>query len=118
MPDWGLARQEAPLNCIAPLIEETAMLRDVTQVKHLEGYRLWCRFDDGFGGEVDLQPVLSLRGLFEPLRDLNYFAQVRVNPDLGTICWPNDADVDPVVLYALVSGTEIPNYTEAPPTAA
>ena len=35
--------------------------------------------------------------------DPEYFARVRVNPDLGTICWPNDADWDPLVLYSLLT---------------
>ena len=37
------------------------------------------------------------------LRDPAYFARVRVNPDLRTICWPNDADWYPLVLYSLVT---------------
>lgn len=36
---------------------------------------------------------------FVPLRDLSYFAQVRVDPEAGTIVWPNGADLDPLVLY-------------------
>jgi hypothetical protein len=94
------------------------MLPDVTDVKYLDTYRLWLRFDDGTEGQLDLEPLLSFRGVFEPLRDPEYFARVRVNEDLGTICWPNDADLDPVVLYARVTGTEVPNYTEHSEAAA
>ena len=39
-----------------------------------------------------------------PLRDANEFAAVRVNPELGTVYWPSGADLDPDVLYALVTG--------------
>jgi len=46
--------------------------------------------------------------VFAPLPERDYFAQVRVNPDTGTIYWPNDADLDPDVLYALVSGEPTP----------
>lgn len=86
------------------------MLRDIVGVEPCGGYRLRLRFDDGVEGEVDLEPRLRFTGVFEPLRDPAYFAQVRVNPEIGTICWPNDADLDPVVLYSLVTGTPIPDF--------
>jgi hypothetical protein len=38
---------------------------------------------------------------------------VTVTPDVGTICWPNGADLDPDVLYALVTGESLPSFTEA-----
>lgn len=79
------------------------MLMDVVSVEPRGDYRLWLRFQDGTEGEIDLRPELTFRGVFAPLRDPAYFAQVRVNPDLGTICWPNDADWDPLVLYSLLT---------------
>jgi hypothetical protein len=39
---------------------------------------------------------------------------VRVNPELGTIAWPNDADWDPLVLYSLVTGRPIESLLAAP----
>jgi hypothetical protein len=41
------------------------------------------------------------------LKDRAEFVKVTVNPDLGTICWPSGADLDPDVLYAKVTGEEI-----------
>lgn len=79
------------------------MLMDIVDVEPRGDYRLWLRFQDGVEGEVDLGPELTFQGVFAPLRDPAYFARVRVNPDLGTICWPNDADWDPLVLYSLVT---------------
>ena len=84
------------------------LLRDVVDVKPLGGHRLRLRFDDGVEGEVDLLPKLQFRGVFAPLRDPDFFARVRVDPDGGTICWPNEADLDPVVLYSWVTGEPIP----------
>jgi len=86
------------------------MLKDIIEVRPLGGYRLWLRFEDGVEGEVDCERFLSFTGVFAALRDSAYFTQVRVNPDLGIICWPNDADVDPVVLYALVTNQPVPDY--------
>jgi len=79
------------------------MLKDVTTVQPLDGYRLHIQFEDGVEGIIGLAEIISLTGVFAPLQDRAYFAQVYVNPDLGTICWPNEADIDPDVLYAFVS---------------
>ena len=88
------------------------MLKDVTRVKTLDSYRLRVWFEDGVNGVVDLKDVVQFTGIFAPLKDPSYFAQVRVNADTGTVCWPNDADLDPDVLYALVTGEPIPSFDE------
>jgi hypothetical protein len=36
---------------------------------------------------------------------------VDVNPEWGTIFWPNGADLDPDVLYSMVTGEAIPEVT-------
>lgn len=38
---------------------------------------------------------------------------MNVNPELGTVCWPNQADLDSDVLYAQVTGRAIPEYVSA-----
>lgn len=80
------------------------MLKDVVEVRHRGGHRLFLRFEDGTAGEIDLAERLTFAGVFTPLRDERSFAEVVLNPDLGTICWPTGADVDPDVLYAWVTG--------------
>ena len=80
------------------------MLKDVVEVRPLEGYRVFLRFDDGVQGEIDLEPLLSpFDGVFAPLRDLARFRGVFVD-DGGTIAWPNGADLAPEILYSKVSG--------------
>jgi hypothetical protein len=77
------------------------MIPDVVEVRHVRGHILWLRFEDGVEGEVDVTP--SLRGpLFEPLRDLAFFARARVDAELGTVVWPNGADIAPETLYRRV----------------
>jgi hypothetical protein len=88
------------------------MFKDVTQVRPLEGYRLHIHFEDGVEGAVNLAEMIQFTGVFAPLKERDYFVQVSVNPDVGTICWPNGADIDPDVLYALVAGEPIPSFDQ------
>ncbi|MFZ1506185.1 MAG: DUF2442 domain-containing protein [Anaerolineae bacterium] len=79
------------------ILDETS-LHDVTDFTFVKNYVLNVRFDDGVERTIDFEPIL-LGPLFGPLRDLHLFRQVRVDTDLGTLVWPNGADIDPNVLY-------------------
>jgi hypothetical protein len=83
------------------------MLKDIVDVKHLGGHRLLLRFEDETVGQVDISSLVKFTGVFAPLAALSEFAKVRVNPELGTIVWPNGADLDPDVLYSVVTGQPI-----------
>jgi hypothetical protein len=80
------------------------VLRDVVEVKPLGGKRVFLRFEDGVTGEIDLAGFVEFTGVFAPLADEREFAKVRVDPDLGTIVWPNGADLAPEMLYACLTG--------------
>ena len=71
----------------------------IEQVEPLEGYRVRLRFTDGTTKETDLE--IYLQGpIFEPIRkDQEYFRALHVDSELGTVVWPNGADIDPDVLY-------------------
>ena len=70
----------------------------VTTVEAKEGWRLRLTFTDGLVREVDLSDDLW-GPMAEPLQDPAYFRQVRVDPELGTVVWPNGYDLDPDVLH-------------------
>jgi hypothetical protein len=70
----------------------------IETVEALDGYVLRLGFSDGTTRDVDLESELW-GAVFEPLRDPAFFRQVSVDHDLGTIVWPNGADMDPVVLH-------------------
>ena len=81
----------------------------VTAVEPLHDYSLRLTFDDGSERVVDLADELwGPRG--EPLRDQAFFRQVRVDPELRTVVWPNGFDLDPDVLHGRRS-------QDAPPAA-
>lgn len=79
-------------------------MQDVIEARYVNRYTLWLRFDDGTQGEVDLSAELYGE-IFEPLKDEAYFKQFRVNPDTGTVEWPNRADFAPEFLYEKVHVT-------------
>jgi hypothetical protein len=74
----------------------------VTTVEPLADYTLRLTFDDGSEQVVDLTNELW-GPMGEPLRDPTYFRQVRVDPELRTIVWPNGFDLDPDVLHGRCS---------------
>jgi hypothetical protein len=83
-------------------------LIDVTAVHPLEERKLEITFADGLCAVVDIDRVIkSYTGVFAPLRDEAYFKQVRTDRELGTIVWPNGADICPDVLYSFASGKPI-----------
>lgn len=70
----------------------------VRDVEVLSGFLVRLSLTDGTTREVDLGPFLN-GPVFEPVRsDPAFFRSVRVDQELGTIVWPNGADIDPDVL--------------------
>jgi hypothetical protein len=71
----------------------------VTTVEVVGDHRLRLSFDDGAEGEVDASDW-GWTGVFAPLADPAFFAKVELDEELGTIVWPNGADVAPDTLRA------------------
>jgi hypothetical protein len=64
----------------------------------LGDHQLRLLFSDGTVGDVDFSED-DWTGVFEPLADPDYFAQVSVDPESGTVAWPNGVDMAPEPLY-------------------
>lgn len=74
-------------------------LSAVAGVAVIADHRLRLLFDDGTAENVDLSGM-QWKGIFEPLRNPEYFAKVRVDPEVATVVWQNGADLAPEGLYA------------------
>lgn len=77
----------------------------VRSVAYWAEYKLILEFESGVRKLVDLGPHLEGE-IFQPLKDLDYFKTVSVNPDLDTIVWQNNADFSPDFLYEIGQSCE------------
>ena len=72
---------------------------DVTGVRVLARYVVELSFDDGSIKVIDLEDWLK-GPAFAPVRaDYEVFRAVAVNPESGTLEFPNGADLSPAALY-------------------
>ena len=72
----------------------------VRNVKYLKNYKLRLTFEKNVIKIVDLKNHLDGE-IFEPLKDLKYFQKVKINSDIDTIVWPNEADFSPDFLFEI-----------------
>ena len=68
-------------------------------------HTLRVKFDDASEQQINFQPMLAGK-VYGPLRDLALFNQVRIDPEVQTLVWPNGADFDPATLH------DWPQYVE------
>lgn len=73
-------------------------LHRVTDFQVVGPYRLRVAFRDGMVREIDFRPVLA-GSVYGPLLDQSLFDQVRLDPEVHTLVWPNGADFDPATLH-------------------
>ena len=63
-------------------------------------YQMWLQFADGRAGIVDLSDDLWGEDLV-PLRDLETFAEIKIDEGLATLCWERGGiDISPSYLYS------------------
>jgi hypothetical protein len=96
--DWVLDLFDRVLGRAKPLIQ-------VTSATPSGGYCLQLTFSNGDKGEIDLSRHIQFLRVLAPLADPAFFHQVYV--DHGTICWPGDIDLDPIVIHHLTMGLPI-----------
>jgi hypothetical protein len=70
----------------------------VTSFEIVSPYTLRVRFDDDTEQTINFRPILAGE-LYSPLRELTLFNQVRIDPEVFTLVWPNGADFDPATLH-------------------
>ncbi len=74
----------------------------VTCAKHIEDFKIEVTFEDNKSGIIDLEKIIhsDARPIFQQLRDINKFREMRV--DMDTIVWKNGLDLAPEFLYKML----------------
>lgn len=72
-------------------------IKDFTYIKD---YKIKLVFENKKCKTVDLKDHLSGK-VFNPLKNISYFRKVKLNKDIDTIVWPNNADFSPDFLYEI-----------------
>jgi hypothetical protein len=70
----------------------------VTGFEKTGAFVLTVTFEDGTVQVIDFRPVLAGE-VYGPLVDPEVFDRVRLDPESGTLTWPNGADFDPATLH-------------------
>ena len=68
----------------------------ISEVIPTEDYKLKLVFTNGEKGVYDCSGLLDF-GVFQELRNMNYFSRAKVLD--GTVAWPHDQDICPDTLY-------------------
>ena len=70
----------------------------VVSFEKVAPFTLKVVFDGGSSQVIDFRPILKGE-LYGPLKDPLVFDQVRIDPEVHTLVWPNGADFDPAILH-------------------
>lgn len=70
----------------------------VTQFATVEPYVLRVHFDDATAQIINFKPIMAGQ-VYGPLNELALFERVIIDEEIGTLVWPNGADVDPATLH-------------------
>jgi len=70
----------------------------VVSFEKVAPFTLRVVFDDSTSQVIDFRPVLKGE-LYGPLQEPLLFDQVRIDPEVHTLVWPNGADFDPATLH-------------------
>jgi len=72
-------------------------LPQVVSARHIKGYVVTARFDDGTKKDIDISRWFK-GPIFEPLKNIKFFKKFFI--EAGTLAWPNGVDIAPEALYS------------------
>ncbi len=78
-------------------------LPQVVEARHIGGFIISTRFDDGTEKQIDISQWFK-GPVFESLKNAKVFKKFFI--EAGTLAWPNGVDIAPEALYASHEATK------------
>lgn len=86
------------------------MLIDLKSAEYMGEYRIKLIFEDGKSGIVDFSSYINKAGVFKKFKDINYFRNFIVDPEVKTLAWSNEIDIAPETLYLQATHSQLPEW--------
>jgi hypothetical protein len=88
------------------------MLIDLVSAEYRGDYKIELIFEDGEAGIVDFSSYIDKAGVFSRFKDINYFKNFKVDPEIKTLVWSDEIDIAPEVLYAQATNSQLPAWMQ------
>jgi hypothetical protein len=88
------------------------MYFDILEAHYIAEYKIYLKFANGKFGVADLEKFTQKSGVFAKLRELDYFKNFHLDPELNVLTWENEVDIAPETLYQEATGEPLPTWTE------
>ena len=88
------------------------MLIDLVSAEYRGDYKIELRFEDGEHGIVDFSSYIKKAGILNRFKDINYFKNFKIDPEVKTLVWGNEIDIAPEVLYSQATNSQLPEWMQ------
>jgi hypothetical protein len=83
---------------------------DLLSAEYCGEYKIKLVFEDNKGGVVDFLSYKEKKGVFEKFKDINYFKNFVIDPEVKTLTWGKEIDIAPETLYAQATHSQLPAW--------
>ncbi len=88
------------------------MYWDILEAQYVSDYKIHLKFANGRHGIADLEKFTQKSGVLAKLRDMDYFKNFSLDPELHVLTWENEVDIAPETLYREATGEPLPAWAE------
>ncbi|HPR37294.1 MAG TPA: DUF2442 domain-containing protein [Spirochaetota bacterium] len=88
-------------------------MHEIVNAEYAGDYKIKLFFDSGKSGIVDFSAYRNRGGVFELFKSEEYFKKFYIDHEIKTLCWPDEIDFDPDMLYYKATGEPLPEWMKS-----